>query len=53
MGKIKNPPKRVKSCVLERVSISCPTCGTHHDLSQITVNQSYVTVNAQTIQHMV
>ena len=33
----------VKSGVPERVSISCPTCGTCHDLRQITVNQSYAT----------
>ena len=28
MGEIMNSPKGVKSCVSERVSISCPTCGT-------------------------
>ena len=28
-------------------SISCPTCGTRHDLRQITENQSYVTVSEQ------
>ena len=52
MGEIMNSPKGVKSCVPERVSISCPTNGTHHDLPQITGNQSYVTVGEQTIQHM-
>ena len=31
MGKIMNSPKGVKSGVPERVSISCPTCGTRHD----------------------
>ena len=45
MGEIMNSPKGVKSSVLEIVSISCPTCGTHHDLHQLTGNQSYVTVN--------
>ena len=51
MGEIMNPPRRVKSCVPGRVSISCPTCGTSHD-SGITGNQSYVTVGEQIIQHM-
>ena len=47
-----NSPKGVKSGVPERVSISCPTRGTRHDLPQITVNQSYVAVSEQTtIQH--
>ena len=32
MGEIMNSPKGVKSGVPERVSISCPTCGTRHDL---------------------
>ena len=32
MGDIMNSPKAVKSGVAERVSISCPTCGTRHDL---------------------
>ena len=36
MGEIMNSPKGVKSGVPERVSISCPTCGTRHDLQQIT-----------------
>ena len=40
MGEIMNCPKRVKSGVPERVSISCPTCGTRHDLPQLTGNQS-------------
>ena len=38
-----NSPKGVKSRVLER-------CGTCHNLLKITGNQSYVTVNEQTIQ---
>ena len=40
-----------ESGVPERVSISCPTCGTRRDLRQITGNQSYVTVGEQTLQH--
>ena len=52
MGEIMNSPEGVKSCVPERVSISCPTCGTRHDLHQITGNQPFVTVSEQTIQHM-
>ena len=52
MGEIMNSPKGVKSGVPERVSSSCPTCGTRHDLPLITGNQSYVTVSEQTIQHM-
>ena len=32
MGKIMNSPKGMKSGTPERVSISCPTYGTHHDL---------------------
>ena len=47
-----NFPKGVKSGVPERVSISCPTCGTRHDLHKLTKYQSYVTVSEQTIQHM-
>ena len=35
-----NSPKEVKSGFPERVSISCPTCGTRHDLQQITGLQS-------------
>ena len=38
---IMNSPNGVKSGFLERVSISCPTCGTRHDLYKITGNQSY------------
>ena len=53
MGEIMNSPKKVKSGVPERVSISCPTCGTRHDVSQITGKQSYVTVSEQTIQHII
>ena len=30
----------MKLSVPERVSISCPTCGTRHDLPQITVTVS-------------
>ena len=45
MGGIMNSPKGVTSCVPEMVSISCPTCGTRHDVPQITVSE-------QTIQHM-
>ena len=45
-SEIMNSPKGMKS------GISCPTCGTRHDLHQITGNQSYVTVSEQTIQHM-
>ena len=43
MSKIMNSPMGVKSGVPERVSISCPTSGTHHDLPKITGNQSYAT----------
>ena len=31
MGEIMNSPKGVKSGIPERVSISCPTCGTCDD----------------------
>ena len=34
MGEIMNSRKGVKSGVPERVSISCTTCGSHHDLQQ-------------------
>ena len=37
--------------VPERVSMSCPTCGTHHDSLKITGNQSSVTVGERTLQH--
>ena len=43
-GEIMNSPKRVKSRVPERVSISCPTYGTRHDSPSITGNQLYITV---------
>ena len=43
IGKIMNSQKKVKSCVPERVSIFCPTCGTHI-YPQITGNQSYDTL---------
>ena len=46
MGEIMNSPKGVKSGFLERVSISCP-CGTCHGSTNITGNQSYVTVGKQ------
>ena len=51
MSKIMNSPKArgVESGVPERVSISCPTCGTRHDLPKITRNQSNVTVSEQTM----
>ena len=48
MGEIMKSATEVKSCVPERVSISCPTCGTRHD----TKNTSYVTVCEQTLQHL-
>ena len=32
MGEVMNSPKGVKAGVPEIVSISCPTCGTRHDL---------------------
>ena len=48
-----NSPKVLKSVVPERVSISCPTCGTRHDLRILTGKQSHVTVNELTIQHNV
>ena len=51
MDEIMNSPKGVKSGVPDRLRISCPKCGTRHDLLQITGNQSYVTVSEQTIQH--
>ena len=52
MGEIMNSPKGVKSGAPEGVSISCPTCGTRHDLHKITGNQSHVKVGEQTLQHM-
>ena len=52
MGETMNSPKGVKSGVPERVSISCPTCGTRHDSRKLTGNQLYVTVGEQTLQHM-
>ena len=51
MGEIMNSAKGVKSGVPERVSTSYPICGTRHDVSQITGNQSYVTVGEQTLQY--
>ena len=42
MSKIMNSPKGVKPCVPERESISCPTCGTRHDLHTITFSQIFV-----------
>ena len=52
MGKIMNSSNGVKSGVPERVSISCPTCGTHHDLPKTTGHQSSATVGERTVQHM-
>ena len=53
MAEIMNFLKGMKSSVPERaISISCPTCGTRHDLPQITGNQSYVTAGEQIIQYM-
>ena len=53
MGELMISPKGVKSGVPEIVSISCPSCGTCHNLPQLTENQLYVTVSEQTIQHNV
>ena len=39
MGEIINSPNGVKSGLPQRVSISCTTYGTRHDLHQITGNQ--------------
>ena len=44
------PQKGVKSGVPERVSISCPTYGTRHDLQ--TENQSCVTIGEQAVQRL-
>ena len=52
MGEIMHSPKGVKSDVPDRMSIFLPTRGTRHDLTQITWNQSNVTVSEQTMQHM-
>ena len=52
MDEIMNSQEGVKSGVPERVSISSPTCGTRHDSPKITINQSYITVVEQIIQHM-
>ena len=49
MGEFMNSIKGVKSGVQERVSITCPTCGTRHDLPKITGNQLLVTVGEQTL----
>ena len=38
MGEIKNSQKGVKSGVPESVNISCPTCGTRHELPKTTGN---------------
>ena len=45
MSKIMNSANGVKSYVLERVSISCPTCCTRHDLPKTTGKKLYVTVS--------
>ena len=39
MVEIMNSPKGVKSGVPEGVSMSCPTCGTRHDLRKMTVGE--------------
>ena len=52
MGEIMNSPKEVKSGVPDRVCMSCPTCGTLHDLHKISGNQSYVTVGKRIPQHI-
>ena len=52
MGEIMNSPKGVKSDVPERVSISCPICGTRHALPKTTGSPQCVTIGEQTIQHM-
>ena len=44
-----NSKKGVKSCVPDRVSISCPTCGTRHDLHEITIAFQYSDVPVKTI----
>ena len=44
MGEVMKSPKGVKTGVPERVIISCPTCGTRHDLHNLTGNLSNVTV---------
>ena len=36
-----NSEKGVKSGVSERVTISCPTCGTRHDLPKTELSVSY------------
>ena len=46
------PPELKSTGVPERVSISCLTCGTRHDVAKVTGNQSYVTVGEQTLQQM-
>ena len=51
MGEIMNSAKGVKSRVPERVSISCPTFGTHHDLLKQR-QASRVTVGEQNVQHI-
>ena len=52
MGEIMNSQRGVKSGVPERVSISCPTCGTRHDYrKKKNGNQSCVTVGEQTVQN--
>ena len=52
MGEIMNSPNGGKSDVQEQVGISCPTCGTRHDLHKTIGNKSCVTVVEQTLQLM-
>ena len=47
-----NSTTGVKSGVPTTVSISCPTCGTRHDLPLITHNQSYVTVSDTEVSNL-
>ena len=52
MGEIMNSQGLgVISGVPDRVSISCPTHGTRHDLPKTTGNQPCVTVGEQIVQH--
>ena len=41
MSRIMNSQKVIISGVLERMSLSSPTCGTRHDLHKIIGNQLY------------
>ena len=46
MGEILKSPRVVKSGVPERVSISCPTCGTRHDLTALCSGGRKLSVSA-------